>query len=87
MSIADDLVKKRTHVACDYDEFSLDSVKNGFVFKSISVSEIANFILLKQRTLKRVFVLMSIVFVLWIFPKLYNKCVETVVFSDSLKHA
>ena len=44
MSIADNLIKKRTHVACDNDEFSLDSVKNGFVFKSISVSEIANYI-------------------------------------------
>ena len=40
VSIADDLIKKRTHVACDYDEFSIGSVKNGFVFKNISASEI-----------------------------------------------
>ena len=44
MSIVDDLIKKRTHVACDYDQFSLDSVNNGFVFKNISANEIENYI-------------------------------------------
>ena len=44
VSIADDLIKKRTHVACDYDEFSIGSVKNGFVFKNISAREIENYI-------------------------------------------
>ena len=44
VSIADDLIKERMDVACDYDEFSLDSVKNGFIFKDISESEIENYI-------------------------------------------
>ena len=45
VSIADDLLKKRTHVACDYNEFSLGSVKNDFIIKNISVSKILNYII------------------------------------------
>ena len=36
--------KKTTHVAFEYDEFSLGSVKKCFVFKNTSASEIESFI-------------------------------------------
>ena len=94
VSIADDLIKKRIHVACYYDEFSLDSVKNSFIFKDISESEIENYIK-KMNPNKSVrsdvpsirFVKVSAKIISPYLSKLYNKCVEYGVFPESLKYA
>ena len=83
LSIADDLIQKRTYVACDY-------------FKSSLILRIYQQVKLKinfqQLTLIKVCVLMSLVFVLWglyrnnfsYLSKMYNKCVKYGVFPDSL---
>ena len=94
VSIADDLIKERMDVACDYDESSLDSVKNVFIFKDISESEIENYIK-KMNPNKSVrsdvpsirFVKLSAKIISPYLAKLYNKCVEYGVFPESLKYA
>ena len=72
----------------------MGSVKNGFVFKNISASEIVNYIKTMNLIKSVRFDVPSFRFVKLgakiIFPylsKLYNKCVEYGVFPISLKHA
>ena len=44
VSIADNLIKKRMDFVCDFNEFSLISTKNEFVFKPLLKTEIEHYI-------------------------------------------
>ena len=93
VSIADDLIKNITQVACVYDEFSLDSVKSGLVFQNIlaetesyiktrdpykSVRSDVPSICLVKLSAKIISPYLSI---------LYNNGLEYGVFSNTLKNA